>query len=123
MSDSDVSQTTSPSSSSQHDDSTDIDELDHRSRKLNKLLRKNVNKADDRKKLLDVVRNRAWVLEDQVNLLEKQTKEIKQTLQSKSFRRKLVMFTAIVSSIALFGYGVNHVVHSSDDNSDDAFNH
>lgn len=106
---------TPSSPSSQHDDSSEIDELDYRSRKLNKLLKKNVNKADKRKHLLDKVRDKAWVLEDEVNLLEKQTKEIRQSLASKSFRRRLVMFTAIVSSVVLFGYGVNHVVHHSSD--------
>jgi hypothetical protein len=105
----------SPSPSSQHDDSSDIDELNYRSRKLNKLLKKSVNKADRRKQLLDTVRDRAWVLEDEVNLLERQTKDIRDTLASKSIRRRLVVFTAFVSSIALLGFGVSHVVQNSSD--------
>lgn len=101
----------SPSPSSQYDDSSEIDELDHRSRRLNRLLRKNAKKADDRKRLLDQVRDRAWVLEDEVNLLEKQTKRIRESLADRSIRRNLVVFTALISSLALLGYGVNHVVH------------
>lgn len=111
----------SPSpSSSQYDDSSEIDELDYRSKKLNKLLKKNVNKADRRKQLLDVVRDKAWVLEDEVNLLERQTKNIKESLASKSFRRKLVLVAAIVSSLALFGFGVNHVAHLNPDEQNDS---
>jgi hypothetical protein len=108
----------SPSSSQDYDDSSEIDELDYRSRKLNKLLKKNVNKAERRKRLLDVVRNRAWVLEDQVNLLERQTKSIKESLASKSLRRNLIVFTAAISSLALLGLGVSHVVHHGSDEHD-----
>ena len=111
-----MARTPSPttSGSSYNDDSSEIDELDNRSRELNRLLKKNINKADKRKKLLDVVRDKAWILEDQVDILEKQTKNVKQALKRKSFRRRLVMFGALVSSIVLVGLGVNYVVHPSD---------
>lgn len=110
-----MSSASSSPSSSYHDDSSDIDELDYRVKKLNRLLRKNVKEAGRRKNLIDVVRDKAWLLEDQVELLETQTKNVKQALRKKSFRRRLVMFGAFVSSVILVGFGVNHLIHTSDD--------
>lgn len=78
------------------------------------MLRKNVNKADRRKDLLDVARDKAWLLEDQVKILGKQTKNVKEALQRKSFRRRLMMIGAFISSVVLIGFGVSHVVHSND---------
>lgn len=89
------------SPSSYRDDSSDIDELEHRSRKLTKVLRKNIDRADKRKSVLDVVRDKAWLLEDQVKLLERQTATIRSSLNRQSNRRKLIGITAIVLSLTL----------------------
>lgn len=111
------SQSPSPSSSasSYYDDSSEIDELDYRSKKLTGILKKNLNKADKRKTLLDVVRDKAWLLEDQVKLLENQTDAIRGSLQRKSVRRRVLMFAALLTSVVLVGLGINHVIHPSRD--------
>ena len=101
--------------SSYTDDSSEIDELDYRSRKLNRLLKKNVNKADRRKNFIDVVRDKAWLLENQVSLLEQQTKNAREALKKKSFRRRILMVGAFFSSVLLIGFGVSHLVHSNDE--------
>lgn len=97
------SATTSPSSSSQNRDydSSDIDELDHRSRKLTSLLKKNVSRAEKRKSVLDVVKDRAWLLEDQVKLLERQTATIRGSLKEKSCIRRVIVFVALILSLIL----------------------
>lgn len=108
--------TSSPASSSDYnddDDSSDIDELDHRSRKLKRLLEKNLNKAQERSNLLEVAKKRAWLLEEQVGKLEKQTKRAKGALSRSRLRRQLVVFGAFMSSLLLLGLGVNHIATNS----------
>lgn len=102
-----------PQDSSYYDDSSDIDELDHRSRKITHLLKKNLDKSSNRSNLLDVVKRRAWLLGDQVNRLEQQTIRAKSALGRKSFRRRLIMFGAFMSSVLLVGFGVNHMATNS----------
>lgn len=99
-----TSSSAASSPSSQYKDYTstsDIDELDHRSKKLTSLLRKNVNRAEKRKSVLDVVRNKAWILEDQVKLLERQTANIRGSLKKKSCKRKLLVLGAVIMSLVL----------------------
>lgn len=81
---------------SSDDSSSDIDELDYRSRKLTKLLKKNADKAERRKSLLNVVRDKAYLLEDQVKLLERQTSS-----DSRSWRRRAVVVMGLVSLSAV----------------------
>lgn len=75
------------------DSSSDIDELDYRSRKLTKLLKKNVAKTERRKSLLDVVRDKAHLLEDQVKLLERQTS----LDRSRSWRKKVAVVVGLIT--------------------------
>ena len=63
---------------------------------------------------MDVVRDKAWLLEDHVKQLERQTKDVKNALMRNSARRRVVMFLAVLSSIFAVGYGVNHFVSSND---------
>lgn len=93
------SPSTSPSSQNRDYDSSDIDELDHRSRKLTSLLKKNVSRAERRKSVLDVVRDRAWLLEDQVKLLERQTATIRGSLKQRSCMRRIIVFVALILSL------------------------
>lgn len=83
------------SSSTYRDDSSEIDDLDHRSRRLTAILKKNVDKAEKRKSVLDVVRDKAWLLEDQVKLLERQTTAARKSLGRQSCRRKIIVLLAI----------------------------
>lgn len=92
------------SSSEYHDDSSDVDELDRRSRRLTKLLRRNINKATKRRSILENVREKAWLLEDQARLLERQTSDIRDRLASRSFRRKLVISVITVLSLGSIYY-------------------
>lgn len=96
-------QTPSPSSnpSSYNDDSSDLDELDYRSRKLTKILRRNAAKAEKRRSVLDVVKDRAWLLDDQVKLLEKQTANVRNTLRKQSCKRRLIVIGAVALSVIL----------------------
>lgn len=110
----DSSPESSSPASSYYDDSSEIDELEYRSRKLTDILKKNIDRAERRKTLFDVVRDRAWLLEDQVKLLEKQTKTIKSSLGRKSIRQRLLTFGAVMSSLILIGVGLSHVIHPSD---------
>lgn len=86
-----------------HDESDYIDELDYRSRKLTNLLRKNVNIAEKRKSLLDIVREKAWLLEDQAKLLNRQTE-----LRSAGCSRLLTKIILFLSLIASSVFVVNH---------------
>jgi len=92
-----VSPTTSESS--YRDDSSEIDELDHRSRKLTSILRRNANRAAERKSVLNMVRDRAWLLDDQVKLLENQTATVRRSLARQSCRRKVIIYAAVLTSI------------------------
>lgn len=98
---------------------SDVDELDHRSRKLTSLLKKNVNRAENRKSVLDVVRNTAWQLEDQVRQLEKQTANVRGTLKRKSCKRRLVVFGALIVSLVLIIHRYIPSSHSTSDNHSD----
>lgn len=94
--------TPSPSTpSSYHDDSSDLDELDYRSRKLTKILKKNAVKAEKRKSVLDIVKDRAWLLDDQVKLLEKQTANVRNSLKRQSCKRRLIVIGAVTLSVIL----------------------
>lgn len=85
-------------------DSRDIDELDRRSRKLTKILKRNIDKSQTRKSIMNLVREKAWLLEDQVKLIEKQTSDIKNRLVSRSFRRKLIILIIAIGSIGTIYY-------------------
>lgn len=80
---------------------SEIDELASRSRNLTKILKKNVNKADKRKSVLEVVRDKAWLLENQAKALEKQTKYIRNSLARQSCRRRLLVLAAVILSLFL----------------------
>lgn len=92
------------SDSDYHDESSDLDELDRRSRRLTRLLRKNINKAQARKSILDVVREKAWLLEDQVKILERRTSDIRNRLASRSMKRKIVVSIVAIASIGSLYY-------------------
>lgn len=96
-----TSSSPSTSPSTYQNDSSDIDELDHRSRRLTNILKKNVARSEKRKTVLDVVRDKAWLLEDQVKLLEKQTANVRSTLVRQSCRRKIIVFAAVILSLIL----------------------
>lgn len=98
---SNTSTSSSSSVSPYHDDSSDIDELDHRSRKLTKILKKNINRTEKRRSVLDVVRDKAWLLEDQVKLLEKQTATVRSSLNRQSCLRRIIVFMALIVSVIL----------------------
>lgn len=103
---SNTSASSSPSNRSDYDYSSSgsnyIDELDQRSRKLTSILRKNVDRAERRKNILDVVKNKAWLLEDQVKILEKQTATVKNKLNDRrSCRRIVAVCVALVLSVIL----------------------
>lgn len=92
------------------DDALDVDELDKRSRKLTKLLKKNINKAVSRKSILDNIRERAWLLEDQAKNLEYQASNLKQKLRQRTFRRRVV-----IGAIALASFGsVYYIWHHNE---------
>lgn len=91
----------SSASSSEYDDSSDIDELDLRSKKLTKLLKKNINKTEKRKSVLDVVKEKAWLLEDQVKLLERQTANIRGSLTKQTCKRRIIVFITVILSLFL----------------------
>jgi len=112
------SPSTSPSASSGstfYDDSSEINELDSRSRQLTELLRNNLRKSDKRTKVIDVVKKRAWLLSDQIEKLEKQTKKTKESLAAQSLKRRLIVFGTFAGSIVLIILGVNHVATSDKD--------
>lgn len=88
-------------SSASDDSSSSIDDLNYRSRKLTKLLKQNVNKSEKRKSVLDVVKSKAWLLEDQVKLLENQTSNIRSGLRRQSCLRKLVVYGLLVLAFIL----------------------
>lgn len=87
---------TTTDDSSSASSTADIDELDYRSRKLTKLLKKNADKTERRKSLLDVVRDKAYLLEDQVKLLERQTSS-----DSRSWRKRAVVVMGLVTLSAV----------------------
>lgn len=94
------SKTPSPSSSTS-DDLSDIDELDHRSRRLTNMLRKNIDKTEKRKSVLDVVKEKAWLLENQVKLLEEHTANIRGSVTRQDCRRRIAVFISVVLSAFL----------------------
>lgn len=103
------------SSNSSRDDSSDIDELDQRSRNLTRLLRKNMNQTEKRKSVLDVVRGKAWLLQDQVKLLEKQAATVRDSLHRRSFRRKVVVFLSSVILLILVVTGLSTLIQNLHD--------
>lgn len=96
-----ISPSSSSPSSSEYDDSSDIDELDLRSKKLTRILKKNINKTEKRKSVLDVVKEKAWLLEDQVKLLERQTANIRGSLTKQTCRRRIVVLVTVILSLFL----------------------
>lgn len=60
-----------------------------------------MDKAEKRKSVLNVVKDKAWLLEDQVKLLEKQTETVRKSLARQSCRRKIIVFVALVLSLFL----------------------
>lgn len=101
-----TSRSSSPATST--DESSDIDELDHRSRMLTGILKRNANKAEGRKSVLDMVRDKAWLLEDQVKVLEKKAAIVKKSIDRNSCKRRLIVFGALVFSSLLIFFGFHH---------------
>lgn len=104
--------TSSPSDSSlgsdNQDNYRDIDELDRRSRKLTKLLKKNINRAVKRINILDNVRDKAWLLEDEADLLENQGHSLRNRLKRRSMKRKVIYGVIGLASIGSVYYIWNH---------------
>lgn len=94
------------SRSSSYDEYSDVDELDRRSRKLTEILKKTVNKTVTHKSVLDVVRDKAWLLEDQVKLLQHNASKLRNS--SKKRNRIVVVGITIVGFI----FVVNKFVHN-----------
>lgn len=82
----------------------DIDELDRKSRRLTDILRKTVNRTASRRSVLDIVRDKAWLLEDQVKLLQNKTTKIK---NSSNGRRLAIVGISIVGFILI----INKFIH------------
>lgn len=106
--------TSSPQSSSggssndYRDDALDVDELDRRSRKLTKLLKKNMNKVDTRKSILDTVREKAWLLEDQAKIIQNQASNLKTRLQQRKYRQKVIIGAIALASLGSVYYIWHH---------------
>lgn len=99
----------SPSSgSSNSSDASEIDELDYRSRKLSNFLKKNVNSAEQRKSVLDVVRSKAWLLENQVKQLEKETKKFRNSLERQPCSRRVLLLLLLLFSATLVYLGIKN---------------
>lgn len=97
----------SPSSgSSNSSDASEIDELDYRSKKLSSILKKNVNKIEQRKSILDVVRSKAWLLENQVKQLEKDTKKFRNSLEGQPCSRRVLLLLLLLFSAMLIYLGL-----------------
>lgn len=97
-----LSVNTSPSTASpttNESSASDVDELDQRSRQLTRLLRKNLRKSERRRNVINKVRNEAWILEDQVKLLGKQTEAARKSLAQGSFRKKVFLYGAATLTI------------------------
>lgn len=89
----------SPSPSTNGSSASDVDELDQRSRQLTRLLRKNLSKSERRRDVINKVRNKAWLLEDQVKLLGKQTEAARQALAKNSVRGKVLVYGAVLITV------------------------
>lgn len=92
------------SHTSDYDEYNDIDELDNRSRKITEILKKTVHKMAARKSVLDVVKDKAWLLEDQVKLLKQNAANVRNS--SKKGR-----FVVVIITIAGFILVINKFIH------------
>lgn len=103
-----VSPASTAGSSNTTSEASEIDELDYRSRKLSNILRKNVSRAEKRRSVLDTVRNRAWVLEDQVKLLERETRNFRNSLQRQPCGRRILLLLLLLISAVLIYFGFHN---------------
>lgn len=110
---SDYSPTSSSSSSSLS--SSDVEKVNDRSEKLTRLLKQNVRKSHHRKAVLDTLKDKAWLLDDQVKLFMKETANLKESFARRSWRRILcigMIILALVYIILSIPEFIKWLIHS-----------